>query len=204
MYICVYICVYIWYVYNSKFSECPSFHYLISVTVWLLCSSVCVIALDFWVPNSLMFVLCLKRAVFAFKAAVSSSSLYRLALGWEVQSVTDRILRLSQTSLRIHLATDLSSSQERFLKLVCVSQPSKASLCADSFLAASLGQCWILSLCDFSQSHGVRLASGCLTDQTLGSPPWGPTQGAGPGAGACGYVAVLMGEQDPQAGVCNA
>ena len=105
----------------------------------------------------------------------------------------------SRPLLRIHLATYLSSSWERILKLICFFQPSKASLCADSFLADSLGQCWILSLCAFSQSHGVRLASGCLTDQRLGTPPWGPTQGAGPGAGGRGCVEVPMGEQDPQA-----
>ena len=47
-----------------------------------------------------MFILRLKHAVFAFKEAVTSSSLYRFALGREVHSVTDRILRLFQTSFK--------------------------------------------------------------------------------------------------------
>ena len=73
---------------------------------------------------------------FAFKAAVTSSSLYRLALGREVHSVTDRILRLFQTSFK-----DTPGHISQFL----LGENSEARMLLSTQQSQSL--CWQLPGC---------------------------------------------------------
>lgn len=104
--------------------------------------------------------------VFAFEEAVTSFSLYWLALGEKHlhQSARSGILSLSQT-----FAMDVPAPPiwfplgQNFLRLFALSPSHKARLCAGSLSLVFLGNALkCSSLCFFSHSHKVKVA-GCVS-----------------------------------------